>query len=260
MTVAGAGPAGRSAGPGRAGEAADRARAVLEQLEPLGSEQARAGMARCGIRTDDAFGVSVYELRRAARQLGRDHELALALWATGNHEARLLASMVDDPAQVTEAQMEEWAAAFDSWDVCDQVTSNLFDKTPYAYAKVEEWSVSPDEWVKRAAFATAAALAVQDKKAADEPFLRILGLCRREAGDDRNYVKKAVDWALRNIGKRNARLHAAAVETAEAILAEGDRLAALDRRDPAARALRWVARDALRELLSDRVAARVRRR
>ena len=168
--------------------------------------------------------------------------------------------MVDDPALVTEAQMEEWAAAFDSWDVCDQVTSNLFDKTPFAYDKVEEWSASPDEWVKRAAFATAAALAVQDKKAADEPFLRILVLCRREAGDDRNYVKKAVNWALRNIGKRDARLHAAAIEAAEAILAEGVRLAAVDRRDPAARAMRWVARDALRELRSDKVVARVRRR
>ena len=149
---------------------------VLAELAPLGSEEARAGMARYGITTADAFGVSVYELRRVAKGLGRDHELALALWATGNHEARLLASMVDDPAQVTEAQMEAWAAAFDSWDVCDQVTSNLFDKTPFAYDKVREWSAAEDEWVKRAAFATAAALAVQDKKAADEPFLEILEL------------------------------------------------------------------------------------
>ena len=252
--------AGERGGAGVPHQAADRAGEVLKRLAPLGGEEARAGMARYGIRTDDAFGVSVYELRRIARELGRDHELALALWATGNHEARLLASMVDDPAQVTEAQMEEWAAAFDSWDVCDQVTSNLFDKTPYAWDKVVAWSASPDEWVKRAAFATAAALAVQDKTAADEPFIRLLELCRREAGDDRNYVKKAVNWALRNIGKRDARLHAAAVETAETILAEGERLAAEDRRDPAARAMRWVARDALRELRSDKVVARVRRR
>jgi 3-methyladenine DNA glycosylase AlkD len=233
---------------------------VLDRLEPLGNEEARAGMARYGIRTDDAFGVSVYELRRVAKELGRDHELALALWATGNHEARLLASMVDDPEQVTEAQMEAWTAAFDSWDVCDQVTSNLFDKTPFAYAKVGEWSGSPDEWVKRAAFATAAALAVQDKQAPDEPFLEILELCRREAGDDRNYVKKAVNWAVRNIGKRNVRLHAAAIGTSEAILAEGERLAAAERRDPAARAMRWIARDALRELRSDKVVARINRR
>ncbi len=204
--------------------------------------------------------MSVYELRRVAKGLGRDHDLALALWATGNHEARLLASMVDDPAAVTEAQMEAWAAAFDSWDVCDQVTSNLFDKTPFAYDKVREWSAAPDEWVKRAAFATAAALAVQDKKAADEPFLEILELCRREAGDDRNFVKKAVNWALRNIGKRNLRLHAAAVATAEVILEEAEARAADDRRDPAARSGRWIARDALRELRSEKTLQRVRRR
>ncbi len=237
--------------------AAARARAVLERLAPLGGEEARAGMARYGIRTDDAFGVSIYELRRVAKELGRDHDLALALWATGNHEARLLASMIDEPAQVSARQMDEWAGEFDSWDVCDQVTSNLFDKTPFAWAKVREWSGSPDEWVKRAAFATAAALAVQDKRAADERFLEILELCRREAGDDRNYVKKAVNWALRNIGKRDLRLHAAALETAAAILAEGERRAAADRKDLAARAMRWVARDALRELRSDRVLARV---
>jgi 3-methyladenine DNA glycosylase AlkD len=243
-----------------AAEAALRASAVLDRIAPLGSEEARAGMARYGIRTEDAFGVSIYELRKVAKELGRDHELALALWATGNHEARLLASMVDDPAQVTERQMEEWVVEFDSWDVCDQVTSNLFDKTPFAYDKVREWSGSPDEWVKRAAFATAAALAVQDKRAVDEQFLEILELCRREAGDDRNYVKKAVNWALRNIGKRDLRLHAAALETADAILAEGERRAAADRKDPAARAMRWVARDALRELHSNKVLARVARR
>ena len=237
-----------------------RAQEVLARLAPLGGEEARAGMARYGIRTEDAFGVSVYELRRVAKDLGHDHDLALALWQTGNHEARLLAGMVDDPALVTEGQMEAWAAAFDSWDVCDQVTSNLFDKTPFAYDKVLEWSASSREWVKRAAFATAAALAVQDKKAADEPFLEILELCRREAGDDRNYVKKAVNWALRNIGKRDLRLHAAAIETAEAILASAEKLAAADRRDPAARSMRWVARDALRELRSEKVVARVRRR
>ena len=241
-------------------DAAARAEAVLAELASLGSEEARAGMARYGIETGDAFGVSIYQLRPVAKGLGRDHELALALWATGNHEARLLASMVDDPASVTAEQMDAWAAAFDSWDVCDQVTSNLFDKTPYAWDKVREWSAARDQWVKRAAFATAAALAVQDKQAADEPFLEILELCRREAGDDRNFVKKAVNWALRNIGKRNLRLHAAAIATAEAILAEAEERAAAYRRDPAARSGRWVARDALRELRSEKTLERVRRR
>ena len=140
------------------------------------------------------------------------------------------------------------------------MTSNLFDKTPFAYDKVSEWSAAEDQWIKRAAFATAAALAVQDKKAADEPFLEILELCRREAGDDRNFVKKAVNWAVRNIGKRDVRLHAAAIATAEAILAEAEELAAADRKDPAARSGRWIARDALRELRSDKAIERVRRR
>jgi len=248
----------RGGGAGR--EAVARAEALLRRIEALGSEEARAGMARYGIRTDDAFGVSVYELRRIARELGSDHELALALWATGNHEARLLAGMVDAPALVTAEQMDAWAAESGSWDVCDQVTSNLFDKTPLAWEKVDEWSAAGDEWVKRAAFATAAALAAQDKAAADEPFLRILELCRREAGDDRNYVKKAVNWALRNIGKRNLQLHAAAVATAEAILAEAETRAAADRRDPAARSGRWIARDALRELRRESTLERIRRR
>jgi len=234
----------------------ERLTAVMDELAAQASEESRAGMARYGINVAHSFGVSVPELRRMAKALGADHELALALWDTGNHEARLLASMVDDPAAVTEAQMEEWAAAFDSWDICDQVTSNLFDKTPFAYDKVREWSAAEDEWVKRAAFATAAALAVQDKKAPDERFLAILELVRREAGDGRNFVKKAVNWALRNIGKRNAALHAAAIQTAAAILAAAEALAAADRCDPAARSARWVARDALRELRSDKVLRR----
>ena len=236
---------------------AERLRAVMDELAGMASEANRAGMARYGIKTDDAFGVPVPELRRIAKGHRRDHELALALWQTGSHEARLLAGMVDDPAQVTEEQMESWAGDFDSWDVCDQVTSNLFDKTPFAYDKVAEWGGREDEWVKRAAFATAAALAVQDKKAADERFVPILALVRREAGDDRNFVKKAVNWALRNIGKRNAALHAAAIETATAILAEADARAAADRRDPAARSGRWIARDALRELRSEKVLRRL---
>ena len=236
----------------------ERLGAVMDELAGMASEENRAGMARYGINVANAFGVSVYELRRMAKVLGTDHALALALWDTGNHEARLLASMVDDPAAVTEAQMEEWAAAFDSRDVCDQVTSNLFDKTPFAYDKVREWSAAEDEWVKRASFAMAAALAVHDMAAPDERFLAILELVRREAGDGRNFVKKAVNWALRNIGKRNAALHAAAMDTAAAILAAADALAAPDRRDPAARSARWVARDALRELRSDKVLRRFR--
>ena len=236
----------------------ERLSAVMDELAGMASDENRAGMARYGINVTDAFGVSVPELRRMAKGLGIDHELALALWDTGNHEARTLAGMVDDPASVSAAQMDQWAADFDSWDVCDQVTSNLFDKTSFAYDKVREWSAAEDQWVKRAAFATAAALAVHDKKAPDERFLEILELVSREAGDGRNFVKKAVNWALRNIGKRNAALHAAAIQTAEAILAAAEALAAVDRRDPAARSARWVARDALRELRSDKALRRFR--
>lgn len=234
-----------------------RLAAVMAEITAKGSEENRAGMRRYGINVDNATGVSVSELRRMARALGTDHGLALALWDTGNHEARILASMVDDPGEVTREQMERWAATFASWDVCDQVTSNLFDKTPWAYELVRSWSTSSHEWIKRAAFATAAALAVQDKTAPDERFLEILVLVQREAGDDRPYVKKAVNWALRNVGKRNRRLHHEAVVTAEAILAEAENTAVVKRVDPAARSARWVARDALRELRSETTLRRV---
>lgn len=232
--------------------------AVMDELAAKGSEENRAGMRRYGINVAAAYGVSVYELRRIAKPFGRDHALALALWETSNHEARILASLVDDPTLVTRVQADAWAAAFDSWDVCDQVTSNLFDKTPFAFDLVRDWSAAADEWVKRAAFATAAALAVQDKGAPDECFVEILALVVREAGDARPYVSKAVNWALRNIGKRNLRLHAAALATAEEILAVAQARAAADRKDPAARSARWVARDALRELRSEKVLRRLR--
>ena len=239
-------------------DAARRAAAIVEDLRGRGSESDRAGMARYGIKTDDAVGVSIYVLRPMAKTLARDHTLALALWDTGVHEARILASMVDDPAQVTETQMEAWAAAFDSWDVCDQVTSNLFDKTPFAYDKASEWAARNEEFVKRAAFAIMAALAVQDKKASDADLLQFLPLIEREAGDDRNFVKKAVNWALRNIGKRNVALNAAAVACAERIRTAADERAGGPRGgDAAARSARWVAADALRELTSEKLRRRL---
>ncbi len=235
----------------------ERLAAVIAQIAAAGSAENRAGMSRYGINTESAYGVSVRDLRRMAKDLGTDHGLALALWGTGNHEARILAGMVDEPSLVTPQQMDDWAGEFDSWDVCDQVTSNLFDRTPWAYDKVHLWSADEREWVKRAAFAMAAALAVHDKTAADERFLEILELVRGAAGDGRNFVKKAVSWALRNIGKRNRRLHAAALETAATVLAAAEALAAADPRDPVARSARWVARDALRELRSERVLTRM---
>jgi 3-methyladenine DNA glycosylase AlkD len=234
---------------------------ILSELRALGSERDRAGMARYGINVADAFGVSVYVLRAIAKRLGTDHGLALALWATGNHEARLLACFVDDPALVTVAQMEAWAAGFDSWDVCDQATTSLFDLTPHAWRLAAAWARRDGEWVKRAGFALLAGLAVHDRDAPDRRFLALLPAVARGAADERNYVKKAVSWALRNVGKRNVALHAAAIACAERILAGANRRAGAARGgDPATRAARWVASDALRELRSDKARRRLARR
>jgi len=247
-------------GRGTAAAPSAGAAALVSRIESLGSEADRAGMARYGINVERAAGVSIYELRRIAKDLGRDHELALALWDTGLHEARHLASMVDDPALVDDDQMEAWVGDLDSWDLCDQMTSNLFDKTELAYIKAREWCGREPEFEKRAGFATIAALAVQDKAAGDEPFVEFLELVRREAGDGRNYVKKAVSWALRNIGKRDRALNAAAVACAEQILAGADALAQAEAGKGAARSARWVARDALRELTSEKVRRRLETR
>ncbi len=236
-----------------------RVAAILADLRAMGSERDRAGMARYGINVDHAFGVSIYELRKVARRLGTDHDLALALWATGNHEARLLACFVDDPARVSEGQLEAWAGDFDSWDICDQATTSLFDQTKHAWPKAVEWAGRDEPWVKRAGFAMMAGLAVHDASATDRMFRRLLPVIARGATDDRNYVKKAVNWALRNIGKRNRTLNAAAIARAETIRAAANKRAGGQRGgDAAARSARWVATDALRELTSERVQARLR--
>jgi 3-methyladenine DNA glycosylase AlkD len=231
---------------------------ILAELRSLGSARDRAGMARYGIRVENAFGASVQKLRKVARRLGTDHDLALALWATGNHEARLLACFIDDPARVTEEQAEAWARDFDSWDLCDQATTSLFDRTGHAWLKAVEWSGRDEEWVKRAGFALIAGLAVHDRAAGDRAFQRLLPHIERAASDGRNFVKKAVSWALRNIGKRNRTLNAAAIACAERIRAAAHGRAGGDRGgDPGARSARWVAADALRELSSTRVRARL---
>ncbi len=219
---------------------------VFARLRTLASPEWAAGMRHFGINTDRAYGISVPALRKLAREIGRDHALAQELWGSGVHEARLLASMIDDPDQVTEEQMERWAADLDSWDLCDGCCGNLFDKTPFAYRKAADWSARPEEFVKRAGFALMAYLAVHDKKAADEAFLAFLPLIQREATDGRNFVRKAVNWALRQIGKRNRSLNAAAIATAREIRA-------ID--SPSAR---WIAADALRELTDPKTQARLR--
>jgi 3-methyladenine DNA glycosylase AlkD len=203
-------------------------------------------MARVGIVTDLALGVSIPTLRRIAREHRGDHELALALWACGIHEARILASMVDDPAAVTPDQMEAWVVAFDSWDLCDQVTGNLFSRTVDPLRTARRWAARPETFVRRAGFAMLAELAHRDRTSPDAVWERQLPLIRRGASDGRNAVMKAVSWALRQIGKRDAHLNALAIREAEALLG-------LE-----ARSARWIARDALRELRSDSVQARVR--
>jgi 3-methyladenine DNA glycosylase AlkD len=235
-----------------------RVAAILAELRGLGSERNRAGMARYGINVARAFGVSIHELRTVARRLGTDHALALALWEAGNHEARLLACFVDDPGAVTEAQAEAWARDFDSWDLCDQATTSLLDRTPFAWKKAAEWAGRREPWVKRGGFALMAGLAVHDETATDRDFTRLLPLIEREAWDERNFVRKAVNWALRNIGKRNRSLNAAAIACAERLRAAADERAGGARGgDPAVRSARWVAADALRELGSEKVRARL---
>jgi len=205
-----------------------------------------AGMARFGINPAGTLGVPVTDLRRLAKEIGRDHDLAQRLWRSGIHEGKILASLIDVPDLVPEEQMEEWACSFDSWDVCDVCCNNLFRLTGRAHAKALEWSGRGEEFVKRAGFVLMAVLAVHDKKGGDDAFLGFLSIVEREACDGRNFVMKAVNWALRQIGKRNRNLNAAAVETARRLLDQGT--------GPA----RWIARDALRELQSAKTLHRIR--
>jgi len=218
---------------------------VLERLRAVARPDQVAGMARYGMAAERRLGVSVPDMRKIARQVGTNHPLALALWETGIAEARIVASMVADPRQLTGEQMEAWVIGLDSWDVCDQLCMNLFEKSPLAWEKIEAWSQREEEYVRRAAYALIACLAWHDKKAADERFIALMPVIRRGATDGRNYVKKAVSWALRNVGKRNRCLHRVAIETAHQIQA-------LD-----SKAARWVAADALRELESQAVQRRL---
>jgi len=206
------------------------------------------GMARYGIRTDHAVGVTVTELRHLARGHPPDHELAAALWASGVREARILASLVDDPTLVTEAQMDAWVSVLDSWDVCDAVCGNLFDRTPFALDKAVEWSAREPEFEKRAGFALMAWSSTHRKDLPDRSFAALLPTIRESSTDDRTYVRKGISWALRSIGKRSPALNAKAIRTAEQI----------GRND--GRASRWIGRDVLRELRSDAVQARLKAR
>jgi len=220
---------------------------VLDRLQSKAKPEQLAGMAKYGITVEGRLGVSVPDMRKLAKELGRDHKLALDLWRTGIAEARIVAGMVGDPAMLTEEQMEEWVKGINSWDVCDQVCMNLFEKNQLAWKKIIDWSEREEEFVKRTAFSLIACLAWHDKKASDEEFVELLPVIIREATDERNFVKKAVNWALRNIGKRDLNLNKAAVDAAKKI----------QRLD--SKAARWIAADAIRELESDAVQDRLKR-
>jgi 3-methyladenine DNA glycosylase AlkD len=223
----------------------DEVQSVLTWLERHGTKRTRDGMARYGIPSGNAFGVTMADMKSLAKRLGRNHQLAGALWDTGWYEARMLTSFVDEPASVTSAQMDRWCRDFDNWGICDTVCFHLFDRTPYAWQKVAQWHDRREEFVKRAAFALLWGLTVHDKHAGDEPFAQGLLLVERAATDERHFVKKAVNMALRAIGKRNPALNAAAVTVARRLSAS------------AQAAPRWVGKDALRELTSVAVTRRV---
>jgi 3-methyladenine DNA glycosylase AlkD len=220
---------------------------VLDKLQSRAQPEQLKGMAKYGMVVEHRLGVSVPEMRKLAKEIGRDHKLALDLWRTGVAEARIVAGMVGDPAKLTEEQMEDWVKGINSWDVCDQVCMNLFEKNQLAWRKIIDWSEREEEFVKRTAFSLIACLAWHDKKAGDEKFIELLPVIMRGATDERNFVKKAVNWALRNIGKRNLKLNEAAINTAKEI----QRLNS--------KAAHWIAADAIRELESDAIQSKLGR-
>jgi 3-methyladenine DNA glycosylase AlkD len=221
---------------------------ILAKLKSFSNPENVAGMARYGINPENTYGVSIPTIRAMAKEIGRNHDLALQLWNSGIHEARILASLVDNPKEVTDEQMEMWVKEFDSWDVCDQCIANLFAKTPFAYQKAVEWSSRKEEFVKRASFALMTRVVHPSKKTTIDQVAELLSIIKREADDDRNFVKKAINWALRHIGKQNLQYNKMALDTAKEIQK-------LD--SPSAR---WIAADAIRELTSDAVQQRLHKK
>lgn len=218
---------------------------IIKELRKKTNPKNIEGMARFGINPKNTLGVPIPETRKIAKKIGKNHKLARELWKSGIHEARILAGFIGEPELMTEKEMGEWVLGFDSWDVCDQVCGSLFDKTEFAYKKVFEWSKRKEEFVKRAGFVLMACLSVHDKKAEDKQFLSFLPIIKRSATDERNFVRKAVNWALRQIGKRNMFLNKEAIRAAEEIHKINSKSA------------KWIANDALRELQSEMVKKKV---
>ena len=221
---------------------------IIQKLRTLSNSKAIEGMARFGITPQKTFGVSIPNLRKIAQEVGRNRNLAQKLWVSDIRETRILASMIDEPKKVTEKQMERWVKDFDYWEICDQCCMNLFEKTQFAYQKAEEWSQREEEFVKRAGYVLMARLAVSDKKAEDSQFEKIFPLIKRGSTDHRNFVKKAVNWALRQIGKRNLDLNKKAIKVAEEIQKIDLKTA------------KWISSDAIRELKSMPVQERLRKK
>jgi len=220
---------------------------LLEKLKAKARPGQVEGMARYGMTAEKRLGVSVPDMRKIAKDTGKDHALALALWKTEIPEARMVAAMVGEPEQLTEEQMEDWVKDINSWDVCDQVCMNLFEKTPLAWKKILDWSEQEEEFVKRTAYALIACLAWHGKELDDQKFIDCLPIIKRGSTDNRNFVKKAVSWALRNIGKRNRNLNMAALKAAEEIQHIDSKSA------------RWIAAGAIKELQSEAVQKRLRK-
>ena len=220
---------------------------IIKELKRHSNPRNVEGMARFGINPKKTLGVPIPVLRKMAKKIGQDHSLAKQLWGSEIHEARILAGMIDDPSQVTEKQMWKWAGDFDSWDVCDQVCMNLFEKLPFAYESVAGLARDEREFVRRTGFSLMACLSWHDKDSPDSKFTRFFPIIRKHSTDERNFVKKAVNWALRNIGKKNQSLNKKAIKVAEEILKMDSKSA------------RWIAADALRELKDAAVQKRLRK-
>jgi len=220
---------------------------ILQKIRLNARPDQLAGMARFGMAGDNRLGLAVPDMRRIAKEIGKDHQLALDLWQSGIPDARIIAAMIAEPEKLTEEQMEDWVKDINSWDVCDQLCMNLFDKSPLAWKKIRDWSKREEEFIKRTAFSLIACLAWHDKKSKDQEFIKLLAVIEQAANDDRNFVKKAVNWSLRHIGKRNLKLNQAAIKTAKKIQKNNTKAA------------RWIAADALRELTSASVQKRLKK-
>jgi 3-methyladenine DNA glycosylase AlkD len=220
---------------------------IIKQLESAGSEANRQGMQRYGIEVEKAFGVPLPFIRSLAKAHRMNHSLALQLWETGIHEARMMATLVDDPLKVTLEQMEQWVLDFNSWDICDQCCSNLFDKTPFALQKISEWTTRDEEFVRRAGFVMMACLAVHDRKLEDDIFKGFLPMIIENSTDPRNFVRKALNWALRQIGKRNQNLYNQALLVSQTLMNSDDKTA------------RWIGSDAYCELMGQTAINRMKR-